>query len=70
MEEDLFKHIDAMLQDVQEEVTDTEVAFKVRTARQLLVPLEEQYTAGQAALEQADIDDETLDSLRQLGYIE
>jgi hypothetical protein len=55
---------------VQEEVTDPELTFKLRTARQALVTLEEQYTAGQEALERADVDEETLESLRQLGYLD
>jgi hypothetical protein len=70
MEEDLFEHIDTMLKSVQEDVTDSELTFKLRTARQALVALEEQYTAGQEALERADIDEETLESLRQLGYLD
>jgi hypothetical protein len=70
MEEDLFEHIDTMLKSVQEDVTDSELTFKLRTARQALVALEEQYTAGQEAFERADIDEETLESLRQLGYLD
>ena len=70
MEEDLFEHIDTMLKSVQEDVTDSELTFKLRTARQALVALEEQYTAGQEALETADVDEETLESLRQLGYLD
>lgn len=70
MEEDFFEHIDTMLKGVQEEVTDPELTFKLRTARQALVTLEEQYTAGQEALERADVDEETLESLRQLGYLD
>ncbi|QAU13387.1 hypothetical protein EKH57_12050 [Halorubrum sp. BOL3-1] len=70
MEEDLFEHIDTMLESVQEEMTDSGLTFKIRTARQSLVAIEEQYTAGQEALEKADIDDETLESLHQLGYLD
>jgi hypothetical protein len=70
MEEDLFEHIDTMLESVQEEVTDSDLTFKIRTARQSLVAIEEQYTAGQEALEKADINDGTLESLRQLGYLD
>ena len=70
MKENLFEHIDTMLESVQEDMTDSELAFKIRTARQSLVVIEEQYVAGQEALEKADIDDETLESLRQLGYID
>lgn len=70
MEEDSFEHIDTMLRSVQEGVTDSELRFKLRTARQLLDALKEQYTAGQEALEMTDIDKKTLESLRQLGYLD
>lgn len=70
MEEDLFEYIDTMLKSVQEAVTDSELKFKLRTARQSLFVLEDQYTAGQEALENTDIDEETLESLRQLGYLD
>ena len=69
METDLFDHIDTMLETVQDEVADPDLAFKLRTARQTLVVIEEQYTAGQKALKEAEIDEETLESLRQLGYL-
>jgi len=67
---DSFEHIDTMLRSVQEDVTDPEVTFKLRTLRQLCDALKEQYTARQEALEEADIDEETLESLRQLGYLD
>jgi hypothetical protein len=61
VEEESFEHIDTMLKSVQEEVTDSEIIFKLRTARQLLLILEEEYTAGQEAINRADIDEETLE---------
>jgi len=67
---DSFDHIDTMLKSVQEDVTESELTVKLRTARQLCVALKEQYTAGQEAIERADIDEETLESLRQLGYLD
>lgn len=70
MEDELFDYVDSMLESVQAEVDDPDLAFKLRTARQSLVGLEEQYREGQQALEQLDIDDETLDSLRELGYLD
>lgn len=70
MKKNLFEHIDTMLENVQEDVTDSDLAFKIRTARQSLVIIEEQYAAGQEALEETDIDDGTLESLRQLGYLD
>lgn len=70
MGQDSFEHIDTMLKSVQEDVTKPELSFKLRTARQLCDALKEQYTAGQEAVERADIDEETRESLRQLGYLD
>ena len=50
MEDELFNYIDSMLESVQEAVDDDDLAFKLRTARQSLVGLVEQYREGQAAL--------------------
>lgn len=70
MEEKLFNSIDEMLSSIQQEVTDEEVLFKIRTARQSLVVIKERYAAGQEAIRKGDIDDEILAALRELGYIE
>jgi len=70
MDKKLFSSIDEMLESIQDEVTNDELLFKLRTARQSLVVLEERYAAGQDAIKRADIDQDTLDSLRELGYIE
>lgn len=55
-----------MLQSVQISVTKSELIFKLRTACQLCDALK--HTTGREAIEGADIDEETLGSLRQLGY--
>lgn len=70
MEEKLFNSIDEMLSSIQQEVTDEEVLFKIRTARQSLVVIKERYAAGQEAIRKGHIDDEILAALRELGYIE
>ncbi|MFW6448021.1 MAG: hypothetical protein ACOC0X_00610 [Halobacteriota archaeon] len=62
--------IDALLEGVQQTVEDDDAAFRLRTARQLLVVLEEQVDAGRAALEDVDLDDDTRDRLRALGYLD
>lgn len=70
MEQKLFEYIDEMLENVQEEVTDSDLRFKIRTARQTLIVLEDQHTTAQDALKKSDISDKTLESLRQLGYLD
>ena len=62
--------IETMLASVQEEIDDPELSFKLRTARQLVILLEEQYEAGREALAEADLDRETLENLRELGYLD
>jgi len=32
--------------------------------------MEEHYIAGQQAIERADVDEETIESLRELGYLD
>jgi hypothetical protein len=66
---DTYEHIDTMLRSVQEDVADSEIRFKLRTARQLCDAMKEHYIQGQQAIERADIDEETIESLRELGYL-
>lgn len=70
MSEELFEHTDTLLLGIQKEVADSELSYKLRTVRQLLVTIEEQHTAAREALEEADVNEETLESLRQLGYLD
>ncbi|WP_280535525.1 hypothetical protein [Halopenitus sp. POP-27] len=62
--------IDTLLESVEADVDDEALGFKLRTARQLLLVLRERETVGQEALEHADIDPETREQLRELGYLE
>ena len=61
-----YEHIDTILKSVQEDVTDAELRFKLRTARQLCDAMKEQYIEGQQAAETVGIDEETIESLREL----
>jgi hypothetical protein len=65
-----FDTMGEILESAESETDDPEVEFKLRTARQLLMFLEEQHEAGRAVLERSDLDEETRDSLRRLGYLE
>lgn len=62
--------IETMLESVQQEVDDPELRFKLRTARQLLLLLEEQHDLGRKALADADLDADVREDLRTLGYLE
>lgn len=70
MGEPLAGEIDEMLESVQEEVDDADLAFKLRTARQLLVVYDERLRKYREALDETDLEEETLENLRQLGYLD
>jgi hypothetical protein len=70
MDQTLAEKIDTMLASVQEDVDDSELSFKLRTARQLLVAYDERLREHRDALDESDIDGEALENLRQLGYLE
>ncbi|WP_096389621.1 hypothetical protein [Halopenitus persicus] len=62
--------IDTLLESVEESVEDPDVGFKLRTARQLLLLIDEREEAGQEALHEADLESETRKRLQELGYID
>lgn len=70
MSQTTVETIDSMLESVQNEVDDSDTRFKVRTARQLLVVLEERHEAGREALEETDLDETVRENLRDLGYLQ
>lgn len=70
MGEPLAGKIDQMLKSVQDQVDDSELSFKLRTARQMLVVYDEHLRKQREALDETDLEDDTLENLRQLGYIE
>ena len=65
-----FDTVHQLLATVQDTVTDEDAAFRLRTARQLLYVVEERHSMGKRALLDADIDDDTLENLRSLGYLD
>jgi hypothetical protein len=70
MGQTLAENIDAMLTSVQEQVEDSELTFKLRTARQLVVVYDELLREHGKSLHEEDLDPEALENLRQLGYVE
>lgn len=64
--------IDALrdiLQSLLEETENDDISFKLRTALQLLVVIEDQHQMAQRAVDEADLDPEIRESLRKLGYM-
>lgn len=62
--------IETMLSSAVEETTDPEVQFKLRTALQLLVVVEEQQERAQQALSEVDLPEAVHESLTDLGYLD
>ncbi|MEF8778480.1 MAG: hypothetical protein V5A36_06175 [Natronomonas sp.] len=70
MTQPIAEKIDTMLATVQQEVDDSDLSFKLRTARQLLVVYDEQLQEHREALAEDDIDEDALENLRELGYLD
>lgn len=70
MAETTIDTVDTLLDSVQRSVDDPELTFKLRTARQLLLVIDEQHEAARDALDHVEIDEEMERNLRKLGYIE
>jgi len=70
MPESTIDTIDALLRDGIEATEDSEVHFKLRTARQLLQVVREEKEQAVASLANADLDDELRARLRELGYVD
>jgi hypothetical protein len=62
--------IEALLHGALDDTTDPEVEYKIRTALQFLSVVEADDAKVQESLESLDIDAETRESLRDLGYLE
>lgn len=70
MSETTTDTIRAILHSAVEEVDDSELGFKLRSALQLLDAIEEQYEGAREALEDAELEDDVRENLRELGYLD
>ena len=70
MSETLAEKIDTMLASVEEEVDDSDLAFKIRTARQMVLVYDDHLREHGNALDEAKVDDDTLENIRELGYLD
>ena len=62
--------LETLLHGLLEDATDQNRRFKLRTALQLLVFIRESHDVAVETLEEADLDPELSDQLRQLGYLD
>lgn len=61
---------ESLLASVQEEIDDPDLSYKLRTARQLALACKHHHEMFEQTLEQAELDSETVENLRELGYLE
>lgn len=62
--------IEELLGEVQEDMDNPDASYKLRTARQLLSVIEQHNEDLSVAVSEAVSDDELLDRLRELDYIQ
>ncbi len=70
MDEAVCDTVDTMLASVQADVNDPDLTYKLRAARQLLVACKDENEAFKHTLESVELDDETAEQLRRLGYLD
>jgi hypothetical protein len=64
------KHVKVLVESVLVETNDKDHQFRLRTALQLLELIEEQQDAADKALADCEMDEQTRQNLRKLGYLE
>lgn len=69
MPETICDTIETLLASVDEQVDDSELSYKISTARQLNIVCKEQVETYTETLEEADLDPEMVDRLEELGYL-
>lgn len=62
--------IETLLASIQEDVDDKELSYKLRTARQLNLIIKERTEDARATLDEAELDEGTVERLQQLGYLD
>lgn len=62
--------IGTLLENAVSKTDDPEVRFKLRTALQLLAVIDREHDVASAALENAEIEPDVRENLRELGYVD
>jgi len=70
MPEDAMDTIEELLQGVQNDVQDPETVYKVRSAQQLLHVVRQKHDDLNAAIDETVADEEIIENLAELGYLE
>lgn len=70
MGETLSEKVDMMLESVEAELEDSDLIFKIRAARQMILAYDEHLRKHRNTLDESDLDEESLEQLRKLGYLD
>ena len=70
MGETTVETIDELLAGAIADTEDGDVHYKLRNARQLLDVVRARHEQLDEAIDEADVDSEVLENLRELGYVE
>jgi hypothetical protein len=62
--------VDEILEGAMNDIDDSDGLYKIRSARQLLELAKQRHRDHDEAIEEIISDDEVLDDLRDLGYVE
>ncbi|WP_324661940.1 hypothetical protein [Haloarcula sediminis] len=70
MPKTILKTIDELLAGIEEDVDSSETIYKARNARQLIQVLLQRRDDLDEAIDETVTDDEIVENLRDLGYLE
>lgn len=70
MAENMLDTLDELLEGVMNDVDDSDSRYKIRSARQLVEAIKQYNLDFQEATEDTVDDEEILENLRELGYID
>jgi hypothetical protein len=70
MGETTLETIDELLKGSIEETDDADVSYKLRSARQLIDVVRMRHEEIDETIEEVQLDEEILENLRELGYVE
>ena len=70
MSESTLNTIEELLRGIQDDIDDPETSYKLRSARQLVGVLQKRQQDLDDALDETIPDEDVLDNLAELGYLE
>ncbi len=65
----IFDTIEMIRRSLQDDLDDPHQVYKIRTVRQLVAGVRDRSEAFEQALTEADLDEDTIQNLEDLGYL-